>query len=509
MKTTTFLIAAIILCITNGLFAQYGTLDKTFGVNGIVLPTFGFSESENHFLAVQSDGKIVTAETVSAHGANAQFYLMRYNNDGSLDTSYGDNGIVISNFPEATARVSLIEIQADEKVLISGSTSVWGNCIIRYNSDGSLDIGFGTNGKIVEGTNVVKSFAVQLDGKIVVSEISYNDTGLGASSSLIRYNSDGALDTDFGINGHLITDFSGKLALQPDGKILFLRDTSTDFVITRYLNDGSLDFKFGTNGTALIDVDTNDEIVDTKIQPNGNILFVGRSWHEVDSYTYFVHYELMELSADGILNTNFGNNGIASLQISSNGLAIQPDGKIIAAGGTLPIPDGPNQIALSRFFANGGSDDTFGENGMVTTSLGQSIRGSASSVKLAPDGKIIVGGVFCEAYFSCHPHSFLSRYNSGFILSEADFNTPKNTYKIYPNPVSHIVNLDFNLDSPQNISIDLYDNNGRKLANVLEEKAFETGYVSQKLELPETLAKGVYFLNISKGTSISTLKIVK
>lgn len=509
MKTTTLLIFAIILFITNGLFAQYGSLDKTFGVDGIILPTFGLLESENHFLVVQSDGKIVTGETVSAHGANAQFYLLRYNSDGALDTTYGNNGVVISNFSESTARVYAIEMQADGKIIVSGNVSEWGNCLIRYNSDGTLDNSFGTNGKIIKGTKFINSFALQTDGKIIVSQSSYEDTGLGSANSLARYNSDGILDADFGVNGNIATDFSGKIALQPDGKILFLRDASADFFITRYLNNGLLDYSFGTDGTAVIDVDVNDGIVTATTQHDGSILFVGCSWHPIDTYSYLIHYSLIQLSSNGSLDTNFGKLGITPLQIRTQELAIQTDGKIIAVGGTLPIPDGPNQIALSRFFANGNPDETFGSNGIVTTSLGQSIRGSASSVKLFLDGKIIVGGVFCEAYLSCHPHSFMSKYNSGVILPNAGFSAPKNTFIIYPNPVNQIVNLDFNLDNPENISIDLYDSNGRKLTNLLEKKAFETGFFSQKLELPESLSKGVYFLNITKGVSVSTLKIIK
>jgi uncharacterized delta-60 repeat protein len=509
MKTTTILIFTIILFITNGLYAQYGALDEKFGIDGMIFPKFGFLESENHFLVVQSDGKIVTSETVSEHGANAQFYLTRYTNEGLIDTSYGNNGVVISSFLESTARVYRIEIQTDDKIIMSVNVSEWGNCLIRYNSDGTLDNSFGVNGKIIKGSKFINSYVLQADGKIIVSETFNEDTGLGSTNRLVRYNSDGTLDAEFGINGNLATDFSGKIVLQPDGKILFLRDGSTDFFITRYFNNGLLDHSFGANGTAVIDVDVNDGIVTATTQHDGSILFIGCSWHTIDAYSYFIHYSLIQLLSNGGLDTNFGNLGITPLQIRTQELAIQPDRKIIAVGGTLPIPDGPNQIALLRFFANGGSDNTFGENGMVTTSLGQSIRGGASSVKLASDGKIIVGGVFCEAYFSCHPHSFISKYNSGIVLPNTEFNTSKYGFTIYPNPVNQIVNLDFNLDNPENISIDLYDCNGRKLANLLEKKAFATGYFSQKLEIPESLSKGIYFLNISKGTTISSIKIVK
>jgi uncharacterized delta-60 repeat protein len=505
----------VLLLTIEGAFAQDGTLDETFGVGGVVLPTFGGLESENHFLVVQRDGKIVTGETVSMHGVSSQFYLVRYNLNGSHDATFGIEGIVISDFPEATVRLYAMEIQPNGKIIGAGILSGVdeGSFLVRYNSDGTLDFSFGSKGVIFKRNNIINSFGLQPDGRIIVSESFYENPFLGFVNGLTGYMPDGILDTDFGVNGYVMTPFRGKSALQTDGKIVFYKDftdneSSSDFVLLRYLSNGTLDLTFGTNGTAIIDVENNDELKSIKIQPDGKVLFIGHSWSGVQNNIDSSYYELIRLLPNGNLDIDFGKAGINKLMISSEALEIQPDRKIIVVGGTLPIPEGPNQIAVSRFLTNGDFDIAFGNNGIVTTSLGESIRGSGFSVKLLPDGKIVVGGIFCEAYSSCNPHSFIVRYNYGLFTSP-QFNFQNNTFLIYPNPVSQIVNLDFNFNQPVELSVSLYDINGREVSNLLKNKKFEKGHSTEKLELPGALSKGVYFLNVSNGGDMSNIKIVK
>lgn len=518
MSKITAVFIVVFIWNSHSMSAQDGLLDTTFGVAGIVQPVFSSLESENHYLIVQPDGKIITGETVSQHGGDAQFYLIRYHLDGSRDTAFGDDGVVISDFPGFTSRLNAIVIQSDGKIIAAGAVYGIGDyytrsVLARYNADGSLDSGFGNNGTIIKNQTTINSLILQADGKIILAENSYTDD-LGWVNNLIRYHSDGIFDTDFGANGSVTTPFRGKIALQSDGKIVFSKDILSDesldnnFVFMRYLNDGTPDPSFGTNGTATVDVENNDRLLSLKIQPDGKILFIGYSWHSIENTVYYSYYELIRLLPDGNLDTDFGITGIEKLLINPKALELQSDGKIIVAGVTLPLQDGPNQIALSRYSGIGALDDTFGNNGIVTTSLGESVRVGTSSVTLQPDGKIVVGGTFCEAYLSCHPHSFMSRYHS-VILSETELTTPKNTFLAYPNPVNEVVTLDFNLNQSEVLSVNLYDSNGRKIACLRNETGFQTGRHSERLELPGTLSKGVYFLTVLKGNTVSSIRIVK
>jgi uncharacterized delta-60 repeat protein len=242
-----------------------GTLDTTFGTSGKVTTAFGAIADWANGIAIQTDGKIVavgfsTTVPIPSIATNTVFALARYNTDGSLDTTFGSGGKVITggmcNWANAVA------IQADGKIVAAGYYRVVGTMLFsltRYNTDGSIDMGFGTSGTVntaFASFDDARAVAIQADGKIVAVGGAQGSTG--KVFALARYNTDGALDMGFGAGGKVTTaigttwDGANAIAVQVDGKIVAVGYSAigptTVYALARYNTDGSLDTKFGTGG---------------------------------------------------------------------------------------------------------------------------------------------------------------------------------------------------------------------------------------------------------------------
>jgi uncharacterized delta-60 repeat protein len=516
MKRTIRLFVAIILLTSKVLFAQYGTLDNSFNRDGKVLTAFGNYDSSVNSLALQPDGKIIAAGAVFNHVFN-QFGITRYNIDGSLDATFGINGKVVGDFLDSKMSLKTIILQTDGKIIGGGINYTNSQFVlVRYNSNGTLDTDFGVGGIITRDSVNIGSLVLQPDGKIIAAGFLLE--GYNRQFVLIRYNNDGTLDSDFGSNGIATTSIGAKdlgydVVLHSNGKIVLSgasHNTSgeynSDFAIIRFNKDGVLDPTFGTDGIVIIDIDDIDEARSVKVQDDEKIVFAGWSYSSSGSPSSF---KLIRLLPDGSFDTEFGNNGmvttIISLGASSESIEIQTDGKIVVAG-SYP-KSGGSDIALERHSANGDLDVTFGENGYVITPF--STTSKANSLVLQSDGRIVVGGEAGTTVGGYNSDFAVLEYHSGLVLSNAEFNSLENAFSVYPNPVNQTVNLDFNLNQAEELSVNLYDINGIKVANLLKEKSFQTGHHSQRLELPGTLSKGIYFLYISNGRNTSNVKIVK
>jgi len=342
--------------------ATPGDLDPSFGSGGAVLTDFG-NESTAFALALQPDGKIVAAGTylVPLSNAGRSFALARYNPDGSLDATFGSGGKVISAFGNQADANALV-VQADGKIVVVGL----GNAdfgLARYNPDGSLDATFGNGGKTTKTFDCYSgaeafAAALQTDSKIVAAGECNDDFALA------RYNPDGSLDPTFGSGGKVTTKLSGSeavdaLALQRDGKIVVAGWTNIGFALARYNPDGRLDATFGSGGK---------------------------------------------------VTTGVGGD-------RANGLAIQPDGKIVVAGEApfyyfdyaLNRSRTRTKFTLARYNADGSLDATFGQAGQVTTAFDQEAGGEAMA--LQPDGKIVVVG-WSGAPYDRPSDIALARYNA-------------------------------------------------------------------------------------------------
>jgi len=358
-----------------------------FTAYGKVTTDFSNSIESGYCSVLQSDGKIIVAG-FSDDGSKSDFALARYMTDGSLDTSFGTDGKVTTDFFGRYDGVMGIALQPDGKIVVAGSAEDPSDvfALARYNIDGSLDTSFGVNGKIFTDIfGFARDLAIQLDGKIVV--IGTNDSDFVVA----RYTTDGSLDTSFDTDGTATTDFFGEsdcsysVVLQPDGKIVVAgyssNGTNNDFALARYNIDGSLDASFGIDGKVTTDFGAGDFGRSVVLQPDGKIIVVGNSSSD---------FALARYNSDGSLDTNFGTDGKVITDFSGGDqvgfdTVLQIDGKIVVVGVSS------SDFALARYNSDGSLDTTFGTDGKVTTDF--SGGGDVSySVVLQPDGKIILSG---------------------------------------------------------------------------------------------------------------------
>ena len=372
--------------------------------DGIVTTDIASAPDNVFGMTVQSDGKILVAGQ-SGTGINSDFALLRYHANGSLDSSFGTGGVVITDIAAAADVGFDVTVQLDGKILVSGQTfngTDYDFAILRYNSDGSLDTGFGTGGIVTTdfgGLNDVgKGITLQTDGKILVTGASFN--GADYDFALARYNSDGSLDGSFGTGGLVTTgigpgdDQAVDVAVQTDGKILVSGESfngaNSDFALVRYNANGSLDASFGAGGKVTTDFGLNvDKGVRFALQPDGKILLAGQSHNGID-----YDFALARYNNDGSLDTGFGTGGKVSTSLGMGNdlaynVAVQTDGKIVVSGDSNNGID--DDFAVVRYHSDGTLDASFGTGGQVTTAVGAGTD-KARAFALQPDGQILLAG---------------------------------------------------------------------------------------------------------------------
>jgi uncharacterized delta-60 repeat protein len=453
----------LLLTVMTGMaYAQSGTPDPAFGTLGRVLTTFDTSYDEAFAVAIQPDGKIVVAGATDNPNGDLNFAVVRYNFDGSLDTTFGAPG-VITNFrtdvpdgdpddPTVTRKNSsdlarAIVIQADGKIVVAGySDAPSGDsnfALIRYNPDGSVDPTFGDN-SIFPGTTLLdfrdnfvdegRAMVLQADGKIVVAGYSTAPTGIDGNFALVRYDTNGIIDPTFGDNtifpGTVLTDFgngsfdgANAVAILPDGQIVAAGlvgptpECDQAFGLVRYNVNGVPDTGFGVDNRVVTclrgDRAQANAVV---IQPNGQVVAVGRTNGSNGDFNFALARYNNDGSTDATFNAESINPGISITDFDEMALgdgtiersfdealaaAVLPDGRIIAAGTSdAPLAVDNTNFALVRYDVNGVANTDFGTNNRVLTDVdnttGDHVLNSstdrANAIANQPDGLIVVVG---------------------------------------------------------------------------------------------------------------------
>ena len=411
------------------LLSGAGSLDPTFGGGGIVTTSIKGKDANVWSLLQQPDGKLV------AIGVG----MARYNTSGTLDNSFGSKGLVSTAggvgalYPDGTSNAGKIVTGTSVSTRTTGSFS-----LARYNTNGSLDATFGSKGTVSTpfGKSVtVNAVAVQTDGKVVAGGGTDNDLALA------RYDANGSLDMSFGSGGKVVTEAGGHyqeslnaMTLQADGKIVAAGESDGQFVVVRYNTDGTPDTSFGLAHTGIVLVSAGGDANAVAIQTDGRILVGG-----YDDYARTGDYQrwgLARLNPDGTLDGSFGDGGVIKTQVTASpdgsysimALAVQADGKILAAGNT----DGG--LTLVRYDASGTLDSTFGIGGVVTTSVPSSSYTETHAVLIQPDGKLVVGG---KAEIGKNSQMALARY-LGDGAAGASLKTPSNVTSGQPTSSNEI-----------------------------------------------------------------------
>jgi len=407
--------------------------------------------------------KIVVAGSV---GTGSRVGVVRYNTDGSLD-------FVNEERIGRSFQVKDLGIQSDGKIVVAGDdnvgTSKVAATLARFNADGSLDFTFGNGGVSPAAPWIVtaKQIALQPDDKIVAG-------GACRVSSLLqfcvsRYNTDGSLDNTFNKGGFVVQDFgfffleshAEAIGLQPDGKIVGASQLLTDFgsfpALVRFNIDGSLDTSFGVGGT-IVDFDTFPSFLvkSLALKPNGKIVVAGESANEFQSAMAVRIYDSNGFIEDRAA-TLIGDHGAA------NAVAIQPNGRIVAAG-------------YGNFF-NFGSSDVVSDFALVRYGINEqpvaTIKSPASGSIFAVNTPVEFSGTITDDPESTHTVEWLfeSITQPGTIVVPADPNFGFiNTIHTFTEPGVYKVSLkvtDDNLLSDTATTVDgldafvvIYDPNG-------------------------------------------------
>ena len=368
-----------------------GTLDTSFGTGGKVLTPMGTNWDDAEAVVSQPDGKvIVVGEAFTASGWKVA--LARYRADGTLDPTFGSGGKVLgSGGSEAHA----VLLEPSGNIVIAGSTLDGGSFakfyVQRFTASGAFN-GFAST-DIGTSSDVAWAIARQPDGKLVV--VGY----AGQSFAIVRYTASLTLDTTFGTGGVVVTSIGSSnspnaVAIQADGKIVAAgtvgSSNNDDFGLLRLNTNGSLDATFGVGGKVRTDLGSSFETLDgLVIQGDGKIVAAGGTVRGAGR-----DFALARYLADGSLDASFGTAGVATASIDPSydiayALLLQPDGKLVAAGQTRT--GGTNDdFGVARFLSDGSLDPTFASGGVTTIPIaGGDV---ANALSQQADGRIVVAG---------------------------------------------------------------------------------------------------------------------
>lgn len=386
--------------------AAEGYLDPSFGTGGIVTTDISNNNDAAKSVAIQPDGMIVVAGS-SGHKPQSNLVAARYEEDGTLDTNFGVNGIVTTTI-QASDFGNSVAIQPDGMVVVVGGScnlpeSVCYFAVTRYTITGTLDSTFGAGGIVttaIGNMSQAHSVIVQSDGRIVAVGNSWSNDN--SDFAVARYDSNGNLDTSFGLDGIVTTTLSGvdygySGAIQSDGKIVVAGTSESHFAVARYTVTGTLDSTFGSGGIVTTTIDDSDDATSlgrsVVLLPNDKIIVAGSNWSANNSDFAVVRYH-----SNGDLDTSFGSGGIVVTDLIGSRthdevytVALQPDGRIIVGGTSCCPSNDLYDLAIVRYLSDGSPDSSFGIEGVTITSLGIGDE-AGRSVAIQPDGNIVLVG---------------------------------------------------------------------------------------------------------------------
>jgi uncharacterized delta-60 repeat protein len=343
------------------LVARYlpdGSPDTTFGQAGVATIPVAHGITFPLAVAVQPDGKIV----VSGLQNSENFFLVRLDPTGALDTGFGTNGFATQ--PTLGARPWALAVRPNGSILVAGDQFISPSdpiLVAQYDSTGKIDPTFGTAGStvLVVGSSATAQHALlQPDGKLLVAGHATPGAAGHWVLALARFAVDGSLDTTFGSGGTTTTDtgaqyaFASGLATQSTGAIVVSADDDqnalADFRLVRYTPDGQLDVSFGTNGVAHADFfGAEDRPVGVSVLPGDALVVAGQVSDSMDAGV-LQDVGLARFTADGSLDATFGNGGRLVVYRFPAGLLnagvalqlLQPDGKLLMCGAYGASPAG-------------------------------------------------------------------------------------------------------------------------------------------------------------------------
>jgi uncharacterized delta-60 repeat protein len=390
-----------------------GSVDTSYGGGAQVTPVAS-SEDYAHAVAVQADGKVVTAGT-TAIPAGTVVALTRHLRDGGLDPAFGNGGKVITQVGARGDSARAVAMQPDGRIVVAGWTDETGiddnMLVLRYLPDGSLDPAFGNAGRVVvalsTGTDRAHAVALQPDGRIVVGGTTLvNTSTTGQDFALLRLMPDGTLDNSFGSGGKVVTamqpssnsDTIYALALPVvDGEQRIVAvGGEGDFIAARYTHSGALDGSFGNGGKVLGLFGRNIGAARAvTLLPGGRMVLAGGIYND---------FAAAQLTPQGTLDSMFGQGGLVTVPVSADNwdnataLVRQADGKLVLGGWAYRGNSSSADFTAVRLLPGGALDTFFGDGGIAIRPVAagtrsDSVRGLVlQSDDRVPTVRAILGG---------------------------------------------------------------------------------------------------------------------
>lgn len=493
-----------------------GSLDANFGTAGKVITSINSGADKAYSVALQSDGKIVVAGMTTNTATGKDFACVRYNTDGTLDQTFATAGIFTNDVQLGSDDVAYsLAIQADGKIILAGYSDDGSNknaALIRLNADGTIDTTFGTSGKVLTDfiTNKADEIKVvkihSLTGNIIVGGTSATSATV-SQAVIARYTSTGTLDTTFsttGINNTLLNSSGGgtysfiieDLSVKTNGKISAVGwinqqglQWSANHYACRLNNNGVLDTTFSSNGVIATNggFNADDKSFSMILNADDSILFSGGGHLTTLEYDYFMGlYDASGASAVGKASFDFG----VLIKDIAYGMGMDSTGRIVLAGSNVSSITN-STFGISRVNANYTVDTTFGTSGKVTTTFGTNTANEAFDMAIQSDDKIVAVGYTGNDFA-------IARYN-GNSLSVNEFEK-NNAISIYPNPAKNNLKVSLLNKNLLNNGYQIIDINGR----IISEGSIKNDVSEINIS---DLSKGIYFLKI-KNLNI-TKKFIK
>lgn len=512
------------------LFSQNpGTLDPGFGNNGFITCDYFTNSNGANDIVVDQEGRMTIGGNAYLN-SQTDFFFARFLPDGSLDVSFNDDGLLSLAYGGSQDYINRLALQADQKVVAVGFTSTTGSsdiAVARINTDGTLDNTFSLDGlQVIDIRSFDYGYNIQIldNGKILILGYSQDiSSGQDPDLVLVRLMADGSLDASFGNNGIVLLDLSWGSYDYMDGLVVdddyiytsgisYEMDKSTSFIsVVKFESDGQLVNDFGNTGVASMELEVHDQFwgTGTDLALDGNILYVATHSGDING----PEMAIISFLNNGIPNTDFGNAGLVITEMigssSTNAIMIQPDHSILV-GGYHEDNVYELDFCLARYFTNGDLDPDFGDYYGVQW------------VNLSEEGTnlddVILSMKFTDnhkivAAGYCHTVSggqdvALAQLYSG-IQVNIDPITRADQFMMVENPLwGDDLHLKVSLSEKSTVKFYITHINGKLLFN-LKNFNLEQGSTDLNINLPNIPDPGTYLLVAEiNGTKISNPLIV-
>lgn len=493
---------------------QPGDLDLSFSGDGIATAHFAPSGNDAAMgMVIQPDGRIVVVGSTQLD-TQTSWALARFMPDGTLDATFGTGGRVITTIGSETDDAMAVALQPNGQIVVVGSS--WANgpgyrlVIARYNADGSLDTGFGTNGFQVSTTTNggrLTCVAIRDDGYIVAGGVRFGGTG-DESFIAARYTPLGQPDASFDGEGFAIIDITpdddavNDIALEPGGGILLAgycgMGADAGMALVRLAADGSLDPSLAGDGILIQQLSTDQEAAYTVLrQPADGKILVGG----VTTFMPMVFIVVARYNADGTLDNSFAGDGIfqsphPGLNFPGN-MVLAPDGRIVI-GGTWAT-----NFLVAMVNPDGTADTGF-DDGVVTTSFGQN--GYCNDLALDADGKAVLVGYSGQGAPNGNDFVVL-RYHTGINVGVQEAEAVAPVIMLAPNPVTGQAVLRISLPSSDRMNVQVIDAAGRTVRVLDGGSPWPAGERNMTFDT-DGLAPGHYQMSVRTSSGSTSLPFV-